>query len=230
MTKWLVFFIIFAVGCTQRLPLYVGDTRVFIVREEHGKGKSFIHLHQNETTALAAARAVIRKEGGSLMTLVHPGARTIVFHLKGVRYEFDPNRMFSDVGIKKTLMLYGPYSVAAHREVRRLSDKVKQVLPQGKIIAVHNNREYSLTDYFPGHALAAEACALHVEKNMTPRNFYALTQRQDYLRLNHANRMLQAKNATDDGSLSVYLARRHYINVEAGYDQFFAQVRMLRRA
>jgi hypothetical protein len=41
---------------------------------------------------------------------------------------------------------------------------------------------------------------------------------------------LQAQHATDDGSLSVYLADLDYINVEAGYDQLAAQIKMLQLA
>ena len=34
----------------------------------------------------------------------------------------------------------------------------------------------------------------------------------------------------DDGSLSVFLANRAYINVEAGYDELAMQIKMLRHA
>ena len=217
------------IGCTNRIPLQLGSTRVLIVREEHGAGKSFIHLHQNETTALTAAQHVIRTSGGSLMTLVHPGERTIVFSFKGTRYEFDPNRMFSDVGIKKSLKLYGPYSLDAHRIVKHLSDTVISLLPAGPIIAVHNNRDYCMRDYLPGHAMAGDAGALFLAPHTNPRNFYVLTQRQDYIKLIHQNRVLQARDAIDDGSLSIFLAKRQYINVEAGYDQLPAQTAMLQR-
>ena len=217
------------IGCTQRIPLQLGNTRVLIVREEHGAGKSFIHLHQNETTALTAAQHVIRTSGGSLMTLVHPGGRTIVFNINGTRYEFDPNRIFSDVGIKKTLLLYGPYSSEAHRAVKNLSDLITSLLPEGLIIAVHNNRDYSLRDYLPGHSMAGDAGALFLDPHANPRNFYLLTQPQDYIRLMHNNRVLQAHNALNDGSLSIYLSKRQYINVEAGYNQLHSQIAMLQR-
>ncbi|HBI22562.1 MAG TPA: protein tyrosine phosphatase, partial [Legionella sp.] len=101
-----------------------------------------------------------------------------------------------------------------------------------KIIAVHNNEDYSLDNYLPGHDLAADARALHVNKQHFFRNFYLVTQKKDYKRLSQLkfNSILQAAKATDDGSLSVFLASTHYINVEAGYDQLAAQIKMLRRA
>jgi len=64
------------------------------------------------------------------------------------------------------------------------------------------------------------------------RNFYLVTKQQDYKRLSlyEFNSILQAGQATDDGSLSIYLANQNYINVEAGYDQLAAQIKMLNLA
>ncbi len=210
----------------------VGDTTVFIQQQTNGAGKAFVHLHQNETTALAAAQAVVHAEGGSVLTLVHAGGRNIVFHLNRESYEFDPNRIFTDAGIQKTLMQFGECTPEAAREVKRLADQIKALLPRGKIIAVHNNQDYSLNDYLPGHGLAADARALHVNQAHFFRNFYLVTRQKDYKRLKQLkfNSILQAQQATDDGSLSVFLASSDYINVEAGYDQLAAQIKMLRWA
>ncbi|HEL8628750.1 TPA: protein tyrosine phosphatase, partial [Legionella pneumophila] len=59
-----------------------------------------------------------------------------------------------------------------------------------------------------------------------------VTKLSDYLRLKMQgfNGVLQKPSATDDGSLSVYLAKRDYINVEAGYDQLAEQIKMLLHA
>ena len=210
----------------------VGDTAVIILQQTNGAGKAFVHLHQNETTALKAAHAVVHAEGGSVLTLVHAGGRNIAFHVNNERYEFDPNRIFTDAGIQKTLTKYGASTPYAVGEVKRLADKIKALLPKGKIIAVHNNEDYSLDHYLPGHELAADARALHVNQEHFFRNFYLVTQKKDYKRLSQLkfNSILQAVKATDDGSLSVFLANTHYINVEAGYDQLVAQIKMLRRA
>ena len=54
-------------------PVMLGGTTVIIKKERYGRGKNFVHLHQNETTALKAAKAVVKEHGGSLLTLVHPG-------------------------------------------------------------------------------------------------------------------------------------------------------------
>jgi hypothetical protein len=210
----------------------IGHTKVIIQKVKNGKGKAFIHLHQNETTALHAAKSVVRDNGGSLLTLIHPGARNIVFQMHHKRYEFDPNRIFTDNGIKKTLRQYGNYSPEAAHEIKKLANRITVLLPKGKIIAVHNNRTYSLKNYFPGHDSVADAQALHVNPHGYHRNFYLVTKKNDYLRLKQSkfNSIWQAHDAKDDGSLSVFLSERNYINVEAGYNQLAAQIKMLKEA
>ena len=213
-------------------PVTLGNTKVVIQHYIYGKGKTFVHVHHNETTALRAALQIARKEGGQVFTLVHAGQRNIIFYGQHQRYEFDPNRIFSDNGIKKTLMQYGSYTPWAHAEVRKLANVIKKQLPQGKIIAVHNNRSYSLKNYTAGQPLAAEARAVSIRHGNYYRNFCLVTQRKDYVHLKkmRINSIWQAAHATDDGSLSVYLAHRDYVNVEAGYDQLAAQIRMLKYA
>ncbi|KTD66267.1 hypothetical protein [Legionella spiritensis] len=209
----------------------LGDTPVQIVREGES-GNTFVHLHENERTALKAAERFIAQQGGTLITLRHSGQRNIVFRINKVTYQFDPNRIFTDQGIKKTLRQYGPYSGAAHREVKRLAQGIIRLIPPGKVIAVHNNKGYSMTDYFPGHPLARDAKAWHHPPGTNTRNFYFVTRYQEYLRLKKLkyNVVLQADHAQNDGSLSYYLAGNNYINIESAHGQLDAQFKMLNHA
>lgn len=228
----LLFFLFFChVIHAKDYVVRVGDEQVKIVYI-FGKGKTFIHVHHNEQTALKAAQAVIRQEGGSLITLEHSGGRNIVFHIAKTRYEFDPNRIFTDNGIKNTLAQYSQYTPQAHTEVKKLAEKIKELLPSGKVVAVHNNSSYSLKDYLPGNSLEHDAQAIHMGVNNYYRNFYLVTKIRDFLRLKSKgyNGVLQKSTATDDGSLSIYLAQNQYINVEAGYDQLVEQIKMLQHA
>lgn len=216
----------------QQYPVRLGDTTVLIVKERYGRGKAFIHVHENETTALQAARTYIKQHGGSVITLKHGGERNIRFTLQKQRYEFDPNRIFTNKGIYKTLNAYGPYSSAAHRAVKRFAHQIIHLLPKGKIIAVHNNDTFSLKEYLPGQNLAHEARGLHHNPHAYYRNFFIVTQKQDFQRLKSQkfNSVWQAKSAEDDGSLSIRLNKRKYVNVEAGYDQLEKQIAMLAHA
>lgn len=226
----LIFLVLFSPALfSQDIPVKLGDERVTIHVEKNGPGKVFLHVHQSETTALKAARSVIKTQGGTVITLKHSGHRNIVFKEKGARYEFDPNRMFTDAGIKKTLSTFGPYSTSAHQQVKTLATKLMAVLPKGKVIAVHNNKHYSLKDYLPGHPLEKDAKNLSFDHKNQYRNFYLVTKAFDYKRLGKYsfNRILQAQTAADDGSLSVRLSDKPYINVEAGYNQLVQQIKML---
>ena len=100
------------------------------------------------------------------------------------------------------------------------------------MIAVHNNRDYSLKEYFPNHAMQHDAKAVHYQETSNFRNFYFVTNKQDYERLKRLdfNVALQSKNAQDDGSLSYYLSKSDYINIEAAYGELKAQLRMLYHA
>ncbi len=222
----------FETGHIHHYIINVGDARVIIQQQKNGDGKAFVHLHQSEKTALKAARTIVQQDGGFLITLIHSGNRNIVFTLNKKQYEFDPNRIFTDAGIKKTLSEFSEYTPQAAAEVKKLADKIKVLLPKGKIIAVHNNETYSMLNYYPGHDLATEAHSMHVNKDHFYRNFFLVTQQQDFIRLKkyNFNSILQADNAMDDGSLSVFLANRAYINVEAGYDELAMQIKMLRHA
>lgn len=213
-------------------PVTLGDTTVIIRQYHNGPGKTILHVHHNETTALKAAQAYFKTHGGTLITLVHKGGRNIVFRLNGQRFEFDPNRMFTDNGIKKTLSLYSTYTPSAQREVKKLAHQLLALIPPGKIIAIHNNQFYSFKDYLPKHRFANEAQALHFVDERHYRNFYVLTNRYDFTRLKGKpfNSVLQATTPSDDGSLSVYFAQREYINIEAGYNQLNAQIEMLKYA
>lgn len=213
-------------------PVHLGNTTVVIKQYKHGRGKAFVHVHQNETTALKAAKTVVKKQGGSILTLVHAGQRNIHFYLRGQYYEFDPNRIYTDAGIKKTLREFSHYSPAAKIEVKKLANKIIKLLPKGKVIAVHNNKTYSLKEYFPGKPLAKDIRAMSARDKKHFRNFYLVTQKKDYYRLKKQkyNIVWQAPFVTNDGSLSVFLRHKKYVNVEAGYDQLKTQIKMLKRA
>lgn len=213
----------------QTLHVKLGDnTKVDIIKQA-GHGKTFVHLHENEVTALQAAKIYVKRHGGTLITLKHSGKRNVVFYLHGVRYEFDPNRIFTNKGITKTLKQFGPYSREAHHEVRKLAREIICSIPPGKVIAVHNNRGYSIKEYFPNHPLATDAKALNYIPQSSYRNFYFVTQSRDFSRLKNLqfNVALQANRATDDGSLSYYLGNKIYINIEAAYGALKEQLKML---
>lgn len=213
-------------------PIKLGNNTINIQKIVCKKGKNFIHLHQNEKTALIAAKNYIKTHGGSLVTLQHSGTRNISFTMNHKHYEFDPNRIYTDSGIKKTLSEFGNYDNKSHQEVRKLAKKILSLLPKDNVIAVHNNRNYSFKNYFPGHENAKDAKLLNAEKKGFYRNFFLVTKKHEHKRLarKRFNSILQSPRAEDDGSLSILFKDKNYINIEAGYNQFKAQMKMIRNA
>lgn len=210
----------------------LGDTVVKINQHQQGKGNSYIHLHSNETTALKAAHRVINYCGGYLISLEHNGGRNISFHLNKKKYTFDPNRIFTQTGIRKSLTKLSHYNSQAAQEITKLSNKIMHLIPDKQsIIAVHNNRYYSMKDYYPGASMSKEAKLIYKNPKQYYRNFYFVTTQKNYDTFKSLgfNVVLQNNRAaSDDGSLSVALSNREYVNVEAGYTQLHQQIKMLK--
>lgn len=207
----------------------LGNQRVEIRFWPGHQSAALVHLHENETTAYRVARAIQQEKQIGFLSLRHGGQRNIHFYLNHQRYEFDPNRMFSDKGIKNSLETYSHYSRKAHLEIKKLANAVLARLPKGAVIAVHNNRYYSMRDYLPGRGLSSDAKKLLHHSGSSWRNFLFMTQRETFEKLKSSrfNLVLQTDKLKDDGSLSVRLKGRPYVNVEAAYDQKGAQRQMI---
>lgn len=213
--------------------VYLGRTPVQIRHENYGPGKVFVHLHANEITALLAARDVARQSGGQVITLVHQKARDISFIYRHYRYTFDPNRIFTPQGVRHTLIKHCCYDPRVIPIVRKFAQAIIKTIPsKQQVVAVHNNKEYSLRDYFPNHELADDALSYYYKANSNYRNFYLVTTTADFKRYKALgfNVIEQSKLARDDGSLSIVMVKDRYVNVEAGFGQLQPQKKMLLKA
>lgn len=211
-----------AAGLAQTYPYLLGDATVNIKVFQNGNGSTFVCPHDNENTASTVALRMVRSHGGTLIELSHKGTRNITFNHEGASYEFDPNRMFSDRGIKASLQAQGGrYSQEAHALVENFASVVKLYIKPGQIIAMHNNTNgsYSALSYKEGGDMQREAQQVHINPDIDPDDFYFVTTQAAFNRLQRLNFnvVLQSRRATDDGSLSVYAARsgKPYVNVEA---------------
>jgi hypothetical protein len=188
---------------------------------------SFINLHANENTSVVAARSLIYLNGGRLVYLRHGNnSRLITFSLEGKEYTFDPNRMFTTVGVEKTLRDNGNYSDSASKAVQAFAAKVLEVYQFDKqytVVSIHNNGPlYSAEAYLPNATFAEDAAEVFICPESNPHNFLFVTNKNhyDFYVKNGFNVVLQAGTngtLTDDGSLSVYAAMqgKDYVNIEA---------------
>jgi hypothetical protein len=209
-----------------RIPLPIGDSTVDLVLHETSiPGLTYLNLHDDENTSVRAALDVIRRHGGRVLELKHSGARNVTFELDGIKYEFDPNRMFNDQGAAASLERFGPVNDAAISAVSSFTDDVlQQIMPlePNVIVTLHNNERsrYSVLSYLPDGNYASEALHVHVGEGIDPDDFYFVTDLDlyDQLRQAELNVVLQDNvHMTDDGSLSVWSAQHQlpYVNVEA---------------
>lgn len=213
------------------------DTAVFIETEASGTGgPTYINLHENEQTSVDAARAVLAASPGRLIRLCSHGRRTVVFW-KGIRpHAFDPNRIFTDDGLRQTLSRHASLTDAAFEAVLGLrAALLTQVGPPGHVpvVALHNNGgRYTIRHYAAGQRHAGDAAALSIATQWPPEDFFVVTQAHWFERLRERgfNVVLQSADAADDGSLSVWFQRRgrDYVNVEARHGRLAAQTQMLR--
>ncbi len=229
--RLILFILVFIMTPTyaNREVVHLGDSSVTLNWQDNGQ-PMFVHLHESETTAWEAIQRYTKLNGGSYLHIHQSGQRNICFKQDKKRYCFDPNRIFTDKGIKETLSMYSQaYHPDAHQEVAKLSLRIKQIIADKPVIAVHNNQEYSMRDYMAKNTLAAEAQALHWHDIRQYRDFLLITQKAIWLKITKTphNAVLQSVNGNDDGSLSIWMAENAYINCEAGYGHLKEQLSQL---
>ncbi len=196
-----------------------------------------LNLHRDEWTSLAAASRV--QGDADLCWLDHPGGRNVFVRADEKNYAFDPNRMFTDVGLARSMASLNEATVppdiitkvrgeaiALVRETRMDARRV--------VVALHNNSEdqYSAASYLPGAVYAADADSVYLPAGSDPDDFFFVTERPLFDALAGGDMAVVLQNnatVTDDGSLSVYCARNgiRYVNVEAQHGHLEQQVAML---
>lgn len=223
----------------ETIPYRLGDTEIQIaVHSAEGAGPAFLVLHDNEDTAVEAGLEAIRARGGRLVEVRALGRRLVSFELAGQTWRFDPNRVFTEAGAEATLLSHsGNAPSVALAEIRRFAETVLAVYDANSlplVATLHNNTEgeYSALSYAPGGDHAGDAAALHLPPGADPDNFFFVTDRALYDALvaeGFAVVLQDNARVTDDGSLSVWAARRGvpYVNVEAQHSNREGQLEML---
>ena len=217
------------------MPLGDGEITLAIY-PAGGPHTAYLVLHDDEDTAVEAGLEAIRSRGGRLIEVKADGRRRVAFEMDGSRWQFDPNRVFTEAGAEADLLWRNgraPAEVLA--EVQDFADAVLEVYgPAPLFIALHNNTEgeYSAASYAPGGDLAQDAAAVHLPPGADPDDFFFVTEGWLYDALVEEGFpvVLQDNVAvTDDGSLSVRAARNGlpYVNVEAQHGHREQQIRML---
>lgn len=190
----------------------------------------FLHLHSDEATAYKAVHHVMHEWGIPLVQLFNKQSRLVTFVLDGQTFHFDPNRIFSDDGIRKTLRLSGRYTDGAFRHVQRFRDSLLSLLPIDKpLVAIHNNTHgrFNILQYSD-----AGSGLVNLNAEQDTDDFFITNDEAIYERLKQENVNVVLEDtlqAEEDGSLSLYCSRNgiRYINVEAQHGHLAEQRQML---
>lgn len=225
----------------QNVAFQIGDTTIHAHMTRIGANNlTMLNLHEDEQTSVQAGRVMLLKYGGRLIQLVHSGQRRVVFSLNEKEYSFDPNRIFSETGVRKTLSGDAPIPEEAYAKVDQFAAEFVRTFALEKrqpLITLHNNGEggLSIHSYQPGAEYEADTDKLFINPEADPDDFFYVTHRRFFnelkkLRFNvilQNNRILR-----DDGSLSVFAGRHKipYLNAEAQMDHLDEQIRMLDEA
>lgn len=223
------------------VPFQIGHTTVHAqVYQRPAPGPTYLNVHDDENTSVTAGKKILPQSGGRLIELRHSGKRFVVFELDGQTYRFDPNRIFSPTGVRATLERTKNHSDAAQQAVEAFTTHFLETFDFDRepvIIALHNTGGggLSINSYLATGDKPTTASAVHVSTNRFAGDFFYVTDRRffDYLKERDFNVTLQDDaNVPDDGSASVYFARKGipYINVEADNKHLAEQIEMVRVA
>lgn len=197
-----------------------------------------INLHDDEITAVNAARSVLEDRGGVLIKIENKGKRNISFPFKGMVYTFDPNRIFSRSGIMHTLKANGKINPLAVIEVEKFAANLLQLIPDSIscLIALHNNTDgdFSVKTYLPGGMRQNDASLVYADEWQDIDDIALTTDQVIYNKMASLgyNSILQNNEKVfKDGSLSVYYGEqnRRYINIETQHGKTVQYKEMLRK-
>ena len=215
----------FFIPSEKKITCKVGDNSIIIKVFQYGisSDKVFINLHDNESTSVDAARAILEKTGGTLIKIENRKQRVIRFKISGVSYGFDPNRIYSADGIGQTLRDNRRYNKTAAIEAEKFAAQLLQVIGDSVccVIALHNNYDgaFSVNSYLPGGERQSDARAVYANSLQDADDIAFTTDSLLYQKMADAgfNSIWQDnEKVKKDGSLSVYCGERNirYINIE----------------
>jgi hypothetical protein len=183
----------------------------------------FINLHENEFNSIKATHTYLARKKGIFLHLSHSdsGSRFIDFIYKGEHYKFDPNRIFTPEGRKKSLRLLSKYSPEADSIVATFAAGLLQQMASAKlVIAVHNNTDekYSIKSYIEGDTEALNTERLYINPAMDADDFIITTEENifSFVKSQNRNVILHKTDGVNDGSLAYYCASQDipYVNIE----------------
>ena len=237
------FAIITAFTLKTDIPFRLGTNTCTVKYKQNNGVATLLSLHDNENTAIDAFNNLPKEISFNLFEIHQQNLRTLACRINNKNYLFDPNRIFSQTGIKSTLEKCNQgtstFPLEVTSQIKDFSDDLLKEFttrnPSKYIVSIHNNTNgapLSITDYIKPNKYHTEASDVFKAQEKDPDDFFLVTELKDfdYLKALNENVVLQNDNPTDDGSLSVYCRKNNipYINIEAENDHKAQQTNMLK--
>jgi hypothetical protein len=219
----------------------LGDAQVPFKVMQYGQREDMIciNLHDNETTSVEAAKTILENTGGTLVKIDNNRQRVIRFRFRGIRYAFDPNRMFSRQGIEQSLRENGSRpDPSAIDEIEKFGQRLLDFIPDSVkcIIALHNNTNeaFSIKSYLQGSDREQDAREVSHNLAQDPDDIILTTDENLFRKMSELgyNAIWQDnENAKRDGSLSIWSGEnnRRYINIETQHGKMAQYSEMLEK-
>ncbi|MFM7671080.1 MAG: hypothetical protein ACKO6Q_00620 [Bacteroidota bacterium] len=225
---------------TRTVGFTLADQSISVKESTYGGTKqwTFVHLHGSEPTSLQAAEEILPYAGGHLIKLENRSNRNLVLPLQKRKWKIDPNRIYSDTGIRMNLRELNKNKAPeqAVELIRSFGEQLSSLIPDTTacIIALHNNSEenFTIRDYLPGGKRSRDARQVFVDAQQDPDDIVLTTDSLIYAHMAEAcfNTIWQdSAKVKRDGSLSVYAALRgrRYVNIETQHGRKEQYLRML---
>ena len=222
---------------TDSTKIILGDLELNLVRYSYNTPSiNFLAIHDNEDTGVKAAFDYIAMNGGSILDCQYGGARNFKFTEDNITYQTDPNSIYTDEGISIGLEKYGASSEAVIAEMKNTGKTIMKTYnhdKHGYIFTLHNNADggFGIQSYLPENELGSTADSVHVNYEMDEDDMILVTELSIFnlLKKENVNVVLQAQEAVDDGSLSIYAMQNHipYINVEVQHGHTDENLRLI---
>ncbi len=217
--------------------------KLFSITVERTQNEDFVTylwIHNNEKTAGKTMSYALNKYGGRAVTINNKDKRSIKLSHLAKDFEIDPNRLFTERGIRRYIKKY--YKKIKSKSIINnitnytldIKDFLLSNLKRNKgtyLIAIHSNRSdtnFSINTFTKD--TISKYYDVYLNKKHNPKNFFYVTNNSDYIYFKKKNyNVVYQKKIDDDGSLSIYSAMKGYpyinIEVEEGDDEF--QIRMM---
>jgi hypothetical protein len=197
---------------------------------------NFLVVHDNEDTGVKAAFDYIQFSGGSVIDSQYGDVRNYSFSYDSEWYQIDPNKIYTESGIRDGLARYGAVNDVVVAELLKASKVILNQYSASKpsyIFTLHNNTDgsFGIASYLKGYELESTADSLYINFQMDPDDLVLVTEPDLFtsLKRENINVVLQSKRAPDDGSLSIYAMQNQipYLNVEVQHGHQYENLRLI---